>query len=386
MKKVHKRIFSSLKIIELNNLNLDVKLNILNSIDLFKNLSDKIYLSKDYEKKQINYNESIIKEYNMSIEEVIAKNIDVTNLIDVKFYGSYLISKFISTRIVLDIINNLFYKKVFKSKNREVVIFSNCKLNDSYINKIDSIFNFFDKLTLKSNKYTLHIFLSKEKKVFNFENDSLDPDNINSGLTLPGSYICIFRKEEILKVLFHELVHYLHLDMSLYQNKFKKLYSDINLKASIVNPNEAYTELLALLFMSMWKYNYYKYYNFYDINTFVSKRLTIELGWSYLQISKILSFFKCYNKYEDLFTNNCEFRQNSNVLSYYILKTYFLQYINKILDFLTIKNLKINYKISNNIFNITNLNEFDFSKNINNVINYQNDKLEKLSLRMTCLD
>jgi hypothetical protein len=386
MKKVHKRIFSSLKIIELNNLSLDVKLNILNSIDLFKNLSDKIYLSKDYEKKQINYNESIIKEYNMSIEEVIAKNIDVTNLIDVKFYGSYLISKFISTRIVLDIINNLFYKKVFKSKNREVVIFSNCKLNDSYINKIDSIFNFFDKLTLKSNKYTLHIFLSKEKKVFNFENDSLDPDNINSGLTLPGSYICIFRKEEILKVLFHELVHYLHLDMSLYQNKFKKLYSDINLKASIVNPNEAYTELLALLFMSMWKYNYYKYYNFYDINTFVSKRLTIELGWSYLQISKILSFFKCYNKYEDLFTNNCEFRQNSNVLSYYILKTYFLQYINKILDFLTIKNLKINYKISNNIFNITNLNEFDFSKNINNVINYQNDKLEKLSLRMTCLD
>ena len=386
MKKVHKRIFSSLKIIELNNLNLDVNLNILSSIDLFKNLSDKIYLSKDYEKKQINYNESIIKEYNMSIEEVIAKNIDVTNLIDVKFYGSYLISKFISTRIVLDIINNLFYKKVFKSKNREVVIFSNCKLNDSYINKIDSIFNFFDKLTLKSNKYTLHIFLSKEKKVFNFENDSLDPDNINSGLTLPGSYICIFRKEEILKVLFHELVHYLHLDMSLYQNKFKKLYSDINLKASIVNPNEAYTELLALLFMSMWKYNYYKYYNFYDINTFVSKRLTIELGWSYLQISKILSYFKCYNKYEDLFTNNCEFRQNSNVLSYYILKTYFLQYINKILDFLTIKNLKINYKISNNIFNITNLNEFDFSKNINNVINYQNDKLEKLSLRMTCLD
>ena len=47
MKKVHKRIFSNLKIIELNNLNLDVKLNILNSIDLFKNLSDKIYLSKD---------------------------------------------------------------------------------------------------------------------------------------------------------------------------------------------------------------------------------------------------------------------------------------------------------------------------------------------------
>ena len=92
--------------------------------------------------------------------------------------------------------------------------------------------------------------------------------------------------------------------MRSYQDKFKKLYSEINLNATVVNPNEAYTEILALLFMSMWKYVYYKYDRYYDINTFISRRLTIELGWDYFQIYKILNFFKCYKSYEDLFTNN----------------------------------------------------------------------------------
>ena len=43
-----------------------------------------------------------------------------------------------------------------------------------------------------------------------------------------------------------------------YQNKFKKLYNEINLQATKVNPNEAYTELLALTLMTLWEYNYLK--------------------------------------------------------------------------------------------------------------------------------
>ena len=386
MKDLHKRIYSSLKVIELNNLNLDINLNLLESINLFKNSERTIYTSEESEKKHFNYDKTLEDNLDMSVSDIVENNIDITNFIDQKFYGTYLISKFISSRVVRDIINDLVYKVVYKSRNREIMLFSKLKLDDSFINKIDSILNFFDKLTSKKNKYILHIFLSKEKKLFNYKNDSLDPDNINSGLTLPGSYICLFRKEEVVKVLFHELVHYLHLDMSLYQNKFKKLYSDINLKASIVNPNEAYTELLALLFMSMWRYYFSNYNKYYEINEFISRKLTIELGWSYLQISKILGFFKCYRKYEDLFTKKCEFRQNSNVLSYYILKTYFLQNINELLYFLKVNNLKINSNLSDEILQKTNLLEENFKENINKVISYNCNNFDIKSLRMTCLD
>ena len=232
----------------------------------------------------------------------------------------------------------------------------------------------------------LDIYLSKNRKLININDDTLKPDNINSGLTAPGFYIVLFRKEEVIKLLFHELVHYLHLDMILYQNKFKKLYNDINLKASIVNPNEAYTELLAILFMSIWKYYYFDYKEYYDLNTYISKTLTVELGWSYYQISKILKFFKCYDSYEDLFTNNCEFRQDSNVLSYYFLKTYFLQNINIILKNMSLKNLRISENESDYILNNTNLKDDTFVNNINKVIELNQDIYDNKSLRMTCLD
>ena len=77
-------------------------------------------------------------------------------------------------------------------------------------------------------------------------------NNINSGLTLPGHYIILFRKEEMIKVLFHELIHYLDLDMRNYQKELFFLYDEINLKADIINPNEGYTELLALILLNIW--------------------------------------------------------------------------------------------------------------------------------------
>ena len=380
------RLYTSLKIIELNKLNLDIHLKILSSINHFKNLQHPLYERKEEMISIQNYDNKIEKKYNCSINEVIEKNKSLLEFVDSKFYGGHLTSQFISSRIIRDIINKLFIKTVIKADKREITFYSKKKLKESLIDKIDSILNFFDRLTSKRNYYKIDIFLSNKKKKINFNNDTLLPDNINSGLTLPGSFICLFRNEELIKVLFHELVHYLNLDMRSYQDKFKKLYSEINLNATVVNPNEAYTEILALLFMSMWKYVYYKYDRYYDINTFISRRLTIELGWDYFQIYKILNFFKCYKSYEDLFTNNCEFKQESNVLSYYILKTYFLQNISRVLNFMSINNLYINKEISDDIFNNINLMDDNFKLNINNIFVIDKSRFESKSLRMTCLD
>jgi hypothetical protein len=265
-----------------------------------------------------------------------------------------------------------------------VVVFSNKIIDDSLIKKIDSIFNFFDLITKKNNNYYLEIFLSEKKKYLNENLDGFYPDNINSGATIPGYFIYIYRKEELIKVLFHELIHYLNLDMIDYQNYFRSIYSNINLNADMINPNEAYTEVLALLLLNIWEY----YYLNVDINlnNYVNKKLTLELGWSYYQISKILKYFKCYNSYEELFTSKCQFIQKTNVLSYFFLKTYFLQNINIILKDFSINSLKINLSIVKSILQNTNLRDQYFSNNINKTLKiYDQMKIkDSYSMRMTC--
>jgi len=388
MSRLQRRINSALNVIDINKLELISNLNFLKDTNKFKKIND--FNKYEYSIEELpskNYDTKILELYNNDdIKTIMNKDKNISKLINVVFYGEKIISDFISSRVIRNILNNLFVKNIYKFKKRTVVIFSKNELDDNFIKKIDSIFNFFDLLTGKENMYYLEIFLSDKKKYFNENLNSIDPDNINSGATLPGVFIYLWRKEEIIKVLIHEIVHYLDLDMRDYQNKFKILYKDINLDAKMINPNEAYTEILALFLMSVWSY-YNREFN-EDINNFVSKRLTIELGWSYHQISKILKYFKCYNSYDELFSNKCTFRQRTNVLSYFILKTYFLQNINEILDEFRLDNLYMTEKNSNRILNVTNLQDEQFIKNINNImkINIDSKKYDMNSSRMTCLN
>jgi len=384
---LERRVKSSLNSIKYNDLQLNINHKIFNQSDRFKD----IISYHDYDKKfdsisNTNYDQQILDLYKLDMKDIMNENKNINKFINKSFYGKYLISDFISSRIIRNIINTLFIKTTYKMKNRTVIIFSNKELDDLLIKKLDSIFNFFDILTGKENYYYLEVFLSSKKKYFNENLDSIDADNINSGATLPGKYIYIWRCEELLKVLIHELIHYLKIDMYHYQEKFKILYKDINLNALMVNPNEAYTELLALFLMSIWKFYYTD--TQYTLKEFVSKKLTIELGWSYHQIAKILKYFKCYSTYDELFSNKCEFKQNTNVLSYFILKTYFLQNINIILSKFDLNNLYMTNEISDFILKNTNLHDDKFSQNINNLIIADLDKsvYEAHSSRMTCLN
>ena len=380
------RLLIAEEVININNLNLLIDLDIINEI---RNLN--IPKSKKYSKiensiKINNFDNQIINKYNSKMKDILNENYDLYNFLDESFYGNKLDCKFVSSRIIRDIINKLNVKTIYDSKNRNIIIFSNETIDDELIEKIDSIFNFFDIITKKNNNYHLEIFLSSKKKYLNENFDVIFHDNINSGATLPGRFIYIFRKEELIKVLFHELVHYLNLDMIEYQDEFKSLYHKINLEADMINPNEAYTETLALLLLNIWEY-YYLNIDI-DINYYLNKKLTIELGWSYFQICKILKYFGCYNSYEDLFTNKCIFKQKTNVLSYFFLKTYFLQNINLILKDFKINSLYVNYSKIKSIIYYTNLQDRIFSNNINTILksyDNTNKSLEYYSLRMSCL-
>ena len=353
----------------------DINIPLINEINFIDNRNK--YKKSINKIKVTNYDNDISNYYNDSMSNILNKNLLINNFVNTTFYGENIISKFISCRVIRSIINNLFTKTEFNFNNRIITVFSKNNLDDILINKIDSILNFFDYLTNKKNYYKIDIYLSDEKKVNNLNIDYLGPDNINSGLTLPGYYIVLFRKEELIKVLIHELVHYLDLDMRNDQKELLFLYKDINLKADIINPNEAYTEILAIIFLNIWEYNYKNI----KIDDFIKYKLNIELYWSFIQITKILKFFK-YNSFDDLFTKKSLFYQKTNILSYFFLKTILLLNINLIFNDLSLNNLNINNKRFHIIKNKCSLKQLKYY--IDKVYpEYDKNKFDKTTLRMT---
>ena len=95
-----------------------------------------------------------------------------------------------------------------------------------------------------------------KKKLFNIFNDKVIlPIHVNSGSTLKGSYVNVWRYEEWQKVLIHEMIHYLEVDFNYRSRGYNKLVSYLDNKFNIdgnIIPSEAYTELLAVIFHTMY--------------------------------------------------------------------------------------------------------------------------------------
>lgn len=386
------RLITSLVVILKNNLSISIPKKLLSYLqNLDYKFNDNIY-SKNiniYNLEQTNIDSELLKKKinkNKKLEDKLYDVIDLNGIKLNKEFDKMIDNPFASLRVKRSIINKLSYVLSYTIKNINIKIIST---NYEYdvLKKIISILNLFNLITKKENKYIINIYLSDEEKNLS-DYEYLNADNINSGSTLPTYFITLWRKEELYKVLIHELIHYLKLDMSEYQNKFRVLYKDIKLGDNKCNPNEAYTEFLALIFFNYWKF-IRKRKESYKLENFLKYSLLIEMGWSFFQIGKILNFFGCYNNYEDLFNSNCEFKQKTNVLSYFILKTYLLLNISNTVDCINFDTLKQSNMLTNKLLDSINLNSIEFSEIINWCIRYYTKstfRLNHKTLRMTCLD
>lgn len=359
-------------------------LKVLKLFETYNSKTDDYLVTKKRKNKK-NLDEEICKLYSnyYTLEEIMDKNLDISSLID-SFYGKDMESKFISTRICRDVINNLNEATNFKNEYRDVTIYYD-ESEDVKINKIDSILNFFDFFTGKKNNYKLVLFLSNETKRLSNKLNYIGPDNVNTGYNIKGNIICIWRKEELDKVLFHEIVHHLNLDMFSYQYIFNDYFLKLNLNSKFQNSNEAYTEVLGLILLSIWKYYYYKFNKNMSIEDFVSKFLNVQLAWSYYQMAKIINFFGCFSKFEDIYDKsvNCEIKEKSNIVAYYFLKSYFLKGINDLLNFVDDKNIFISLKDVKNFKSNFNESDDEIIKMVNYVLNNVDDY--DSSMKMTYL-
>jgi len=190
-----------------------------------------------------------------------------------------------------------------------------------------------------NKKIKLYYFDTLIQKQFNKNTDYLCSENINSGLS-GSDYIIIWRREELYKVLIHELIHYLNLDIkqndkldTIIKYNIGKFNYPILINESITEIQAQFIHTIYILISDNTKLE--------DVINLFKKFYLLEHIFSWYQFSKIMKFFSIDSFDEQLIKEN--FNQTSNAYSYYILKTIFAIHFFDILS-----NLKYIKKLINN--------------------------------------
>lgn len=180
---------------------------------------------------------------------------------------------------------------------------------------------------------------------------TLDPSHVNTGATLAVGHgeIDVWRQEEFVKVLVHESIHSLRLDIKdipeeqlLMFYRFLRIDSSgcrLTLREAVspvacntkIYPNEAWTEMMADIF------------NVFYVSTILNKDhlelLHIERKWSLFQAAKILDLngfdtIESFSRESDDGSTANELKQKTNVFSYYILRAGMMFNIDTFLQFI----------------------------------------------------
>ena len=205
-----------------------------------------------------------------------------------------------------------------------------------------------------SKNFTTYFYFTSLKKNLPQTNvEILDENHVNTAFTSTcpsDSEIIIFRKEEWLKVFIHETFHNFALDFSdMNQNICKQKILSIFPVSSDVNLYESYTEFWAefmnccfisfIILKNKKDYKSFLYYFHYFID--------LERKYSFFQMIKTLNFMGLH--YEDLYLKNDEsvilrntlYKEHTNVLSYYIIKTILLNHYPDFLHWCKTNNLSL---------------------------------------------
>ena len=353
--------------------------------------------------KKITNQSEIVKPLNFnskSFPDIIRKHIDETSVFEI-IYTFSLFERNIKIIFVLE------------NKNIEDVNKNIKKYND-YIDTIIMwlyILNLYSSKKCANTLVVYFYFTSLEKKLPSSKNIILDEMHVNTAFTTScpkDSEIVVFREEEWFKVFIHETFHNFALDFSdMDTREVHKCILNIFKVKSLVNLFESYTEFWAeiinALFCSFFSLKIKE--NIYEFLSTAEVLIHFERKYSFFQLVKTLNFIGL--NYNDLYLNNKNsenlrnnlYKENSNVLAYYIIKTilmnnypFFLQWCKKnnfsLLQFKkTISNqinfcdfIKKNYKTKSMLENVNNTQKFLY--NLTNKNNKSNNYILS-NLRMS---
>lgn len=273
------------------------------------------YLYKKYERCK--------KIYDIKIYQ---KKFDV----DLNLYSNYLDNSY--KEEIYDIMNINHYIKyntcnqsiilnLWTSKNKKKRLFHNII---NHINLTIYILHFYKKL--KNNKLIINIVDLDRTKKLNLDNRILTPKNVNSGVTVKKTNntneILIYRREELSRVIVHEIIHALDFDnkhISIhYENEYNIYFG---LVGKTININESYVDGCAIyinnIIVNLYKYahDYNQYRSHLKSNLMKERKHIITLA------TRILKFYD-YSIVNNQLRYKKRRTEYTHVISYYVIKAF----------------------------------------------------------------
>ena len=205
--------------------------------------------------------------------------------------------------------------------------------------------SFITSFSKKERKFTIHLCLLNDKKLLRHNQKEISPNNVNSGsnrFSDTESEICVFRKEEAIKVLFHEIIHGLRFsNLGSHSEITQKLCQKYNLQSENILIDESYTEIWAKIFncyfVSSLTNSDNKFQHFCTM-------LSLEQEFSIYQGNKIKQFTKKLK--------NKNIDQKTNVSAYYLITGEIFSNFNDFLKLFHNPHLKHNKKFINYIYHL----------------------------------
>jgi hypothetical protein len=263
-----------------------------------------------------------------------------------KFFNSKSFPDAVRNHIDNNMINEVSYN--FSLYERNVKIYfvvendidgDKLKIFNNYVESIAMWLYIVNIYARKKCVKTLNIYLyftSLSKHLPKSNMNVLDEININTAFTTTcpiDSEIVVFRKEEWFKVLIHESFHNFGLDFSMMNDGYiNRCILDIFPVNSHVNSYESYTEFWAEIINVLFC-SFFELKNKSNIDDFLSNvelYINFERVFSLFQMVKTIQFMgltykELYSKTEYAKINRENlYKEKTNVLSYYVLKTILL--------------------------------------------------------------
>ena len=191
-------------------------------------------------------------------------------------------------------------------------------------------------------KLNIYLYPTKFKKEIT-RDKKWKPVNINGGMTSSTSStrdVYVWRYEEMPKVVLHEMVHAMQIDDALFENNLSKRFiNEFGLMSSnYINVFESYTEIVAGIMNIMLFCIENNKDNLYDL-------LNIERNWSLFQAAGVLKV-SGYEDIEKFLGNKDKLIQETNVFSYYILRSAHMYSIEKYLKWME-ENVEEGFRLKN---------------------------------------
>ena len=193
-------------------------------------------------------------------------------------------------------------------------------------------------LAPNAERYDIKLYLSNfTKEIEEGNGNILGARNINSGVTTiyRGSgnvnQTTVYRNEEMGKLIVHELIHNLEYDLAFNDSRDDELHNYFNVSRRCpILLNESYTETIACIMNSILV-SIENGKNFND----VKDKLYLELVFNLFQTAKILNHFgfSSVDEMNVMDDGLGKFKQSTNVLSYFYLKTAILTDFDALMEF-----------------------------------------------------